>query len=74
MFVYSLTKFSKIFILHLSAHDGIFIAVSVIRAAVMRIREETDQLVLIQVHVADIAFIILIVAVVGTAFTAILHK
>lgn len=49
------------FALHLMPHDQIFIIQLIIRTIVKRSREETHHVVLIEVHVTDIALILVVI-------------
>lgn len=47
--------------LHLMPHDQIFIIKLVIRTVVKRARQKTHHIILIEIHVTDIALVILII-------------
>ncbi len=49
------------FALHLMPHDQIFIIQLIIRTIVKRSREETHHVILIEVHVTDIALILVVI-------------
>ena len=56
-------------ILHLMSYNAVIIPISIIRALVMLVRDQTHIFILIHIHITHIAFIFFIICIISTSLT-----